>query len=669
MRYELTIHNGIPAWRYGDVVLPVMAGGDGDEDALEALARLLAGGKEGHLRDLMGQTVAHTGTGRSGVLRRRNATTTEKRQGHDFEGSIFYLDYGTGRQFLSGRGGFSLMDGMRNVSIVSSTGTLTSGGKASESDLERLFPGMAGGTGDTYHPPAWRPGEFGLEQQEQRRRDQELQLERESLEASIAQSEADLAWAKEEFAKAQAGEDRRAAEYAQLQMNMLEKRLENSRRELVYSGVMAERGTLIQEKAATGRAIMELGPDPFRQAAILGGGVQRGTTPQQTAVGQGQAFMNQPLPEVSMGMDVSQLEQAIAQMQGQGMTQPQFGGFGMAGGGVIEMEHKDGGFSMKPTTKVSRLIGEGKHGEGLKAGTAEILTIEKGPFSIKSVEVTPLEGGWAYGGLEKSVFQGLSPLYSGFGWDRAPTAKSTGAGFGADPQLFQFGGGTAIYMIDPYTGQRRHIANPDVFHQSGFKLGDVVQRSAGAAGYWDKGPSLESGYGLNPAMLGQMGIDPSLVSFQGSDAVYYRDPATGDLRHIPNKWMFREAGFNMRDVAQMGEGSRGEFDFGSALTAPPPPVSREGAFGSLGSVMIESTTGAILPAVHKIAGQLAQWKAAGDYRYGLAIQAYGNALDPRTGEPLGGISQQYIDSIVGAATPQRGAFGGRRIGFTGGFTG
>jgi hypothetical protein len=434
-------------------------------------------------------------------------------------------------------------------------------------------------------------------------------------------------------------------------------RAENDLKAVVYGQIGAERRTLMSEKAQTGRDIMKLGPDPFRQGAILSGGVQRGTTPQQTAVGQAQAFINRPLPEASMDMDVSRLEQVLARMQGQGMQQPQLEGFGMADGGVIEMEKSGGAFSMKP--KVSYLVGEGKHGEGLEAGTAEILTIGDG-----KVEVTPFGGG-AYGGLEKSVFQNLSPLYSGFGFSQAPTAESTGAGWGADPQLFTFGSGPAIYMIDPYTGQRRHIANPDVFHQSGFEWGDVVRRTGRAADYWDRGPLLESGHGLNPAMLGRMGINPSLVSFQGTDEVYHRDPATGELRHIPNPAMFKEAGFSMRDVAQMAEGSRGQFTFGDALTAPPPVASREGAFGALGSVMVESTTGAILPAIHKIAPQLARWKTAGDVRYDLAVMAYGNALDPRTHQPLGGLASEYIEGILDAATPQAGAFGGRRIGFTG----
>ena len=465
------------------------------------------------------------------------------------------------------------------------------------------WAGGAAGAGAA--APQWRPGEQQMEQQ--------------ALQHQIDQDKADLAWAKEQFAKAQAAEDRRAMEYAQLQMNMLEMRLENDKRQLLVTTGMAERRTLISEKAETGRELMRLGPDPFRQGAILGGGVQRGTTPQQTAVGQAQAFMKQPLPQVSMGMDVAQLEQALGQMQKQGMTQPQIGGFGigMAQGGVVEMERGgDGVFSMKP--KVSYLVGEGKHGEGLAAGTAEILTIGGG-----KVEVTPFGGG-AQGGMEMSVLQGLSPLYTDFA--RMPYPGREGL----------------------LTGVPRAATTP-----------------LGLVSYGSRDPF--SMHGLSA--LGAMGYQPSLMRFGGGPGVYHRDPTTGELQHVGSRNIFEGSGFNWQDVVQAGEGTRESFTFGSPLTSPlsPGQIQGEGgAFGSLGTILMEATTGAILPAIHKIARQLAQWKAAGDYRYDMALSAYGNALDPRTGLPIGGISPQYVDAIVSAATPERGAFGGRRIGWTGG---
>jgi hypothetical protein len=230
-------------------------------------------------------------------------------------------------------------------------------------------------------------------------------------------------------------------------------------------------------------------------------------------------------------------------------------------------------------------------------------------------------------------------------------------------------------MIDPYTGQRRAIPSADIFNQSRFKWGDVEHLDASQRSSFERGSMLTGAYGFDPSRLGQMGINPEVVRFGGGQTTYYRDPTTGALRIIPTQSMFDEAGYTAADVVNMAVGTRGQFEFGPSIgqSGEMAPTSREGAFGALGTVMMESTTGAILPAIHKIAPLLAQWKAAGDARYDLAIQAYGNALDPRTGKPLGGISGQYIDSIVRAATPQAGAFSQgqpsgsfRRIGFTGG---
>ena len=56
---------------------------------------------------------------------------------------------------------------------------------------------------------------------------------------------------------------------------LLEIRLENSHRELLYTQIGAERRTLIQEKGAMGRELLGLGPDPFKQSVTLSGGIQR----------------------------------------------------------------------------------------------------------------------------------------------------------------------------------------------------------------------------------------------------------------------------------------------------------------------------------------------------------------------------------------------------------
>ncbi|KKL96028.1 hypothetical protein LCGC14_1848560, partial [marine sediment metagenome] len=181
--------------------------------------------------------------------------------------------------------------------------------------------------------------------------------------------------------------------------------------------------------------LLKLGPDPFKQAAGLFGQAQRGVTPQQAAVGQAQSFIDQPLPQPSMSMSLPELEAMLGGLQN--IQPPTFNPFGIAGmaeGGVIEMQNKDGAFSMSP--KASWIIGEGKHGEGLAAGTAEVLTVEQGPFGIKSVEVTPLAGG-AQAGLNVPTLpaglQALAPLFAPLGlgpgtvgqaWAGGPTTWS-----------------------------------------------------------------------------------------------------------------------------------------------------------------------------------------------------------------------------------------------------
>lgn len=614
MSKTFIVVNGIPSWRDDDgVTLPIMAGGQDDgywddflagmfgkkpeeeeEEAPDTIEKLIG-------REVVGPYGEHYTVQWAPGVRPERVEMMLKDVPLT---SLLMLKSGNRTTpFRSGRYVDVLTAGLFDVS---DQGIVFSGRTLTQSERDALGLGLVGPSGSTYHPPEWRPGELELEQQEQRRRDQELQVDRDRLQADIAATEQRL----EEIRMQEAAADERQRLQLQAEREMLEMRLENSRRELVYSMGMQERGTLIQEKAETGRELMKLDPDFSRQAAILGGGVQRGTTPQQTVVGQAQAFMNQPLPEVSMDMSVSQLESALAQMQKQGMTQPTFGGWGMARGGVIEMEQKDGAFSMKP--KMSYLVGEGKHGQGIGAGTAEILTIGDG-----KVEVTPFGGGAATG-MEMNVLSTLSPLYTDFSdiFSKVPRAASTVGG-----------------VYSPYRGNQP------------FSL-----------------------HGLSG--LREMGYQPSLIRFTDRPEVYYRDPVTGGYGHITSRDIFEQSGFDWKDVVNIEASARPMFGPSPDITKPfaPGQIGQErGAFGSLGTVLMEASTGAILPPVHKVARQLAQWRAAGDPRYDMALIAYRGALDPVTGLPTGGLSPEAVNSIVSAATPTAGPFGGRRIGFTGGW--
>ncbi len=426
-----------------------------------------------------------------------------------------------------------------------------------------------------------------------------LQIDRQRLQADIAATEQRLEEIRLEDELATARDKIRL----QAEREMLEMRLENSRRELVFSAGMAERGTLIQQKAETGRELMRLGPDPFRQAAILSGGVQRGTTPQQVVAGQAQGFMNQPLPQISMDMTVPQLEAALLKTQNQGMTQPQFGGFGFAEGGVIEMENKDGAFSMSP--KQSWLIGEGKHGEGLAAGTAEVLTVEKGPFGIKRVEVTPLAG-QAQAGLDIGVQQALSPLFSGLGFSGLPSSK-------------------------PF--QPDWLQGPRDFFMPGFE--------SGAAGF------------------NALGIRPQLLHADGT--VYFRQ---GDTLRPITLDAFIEGGFRMQDVINVPRETLTQFGtIGPRLTsAPSMTAGPTPAFQAAGSPFVSAVTGTPLPMPFKQANLLGQWQRERPDLFANALSAYGSALDPVTGLPTGGLSPETVTAQIRAATPTGRSFRPQRIG-------
>jgi len=169
---------------------------------------------------------------------------------------------------------------------------------------------------------------------------------------------------------------------------MLELRLDNDLRQLLFSEIGAERRALIAEQGETRRLSAQLqGVDPFRQANLLSGQAQRGRTPAQLFGQQNQAFLNQPLPQANIQAPLAQLQAQLTGAQ-QRPQQPLAPPVGLARGGVIEMGRgSDEAFSMKPR---SFLVGEGA---GIIPGVTEVLTIGDG-----KVTVSPLMGGLQEGG-------------------------------------------------------------------------------------------------------------------------------------------------------------------------------------------------------------------------------------------------------------------------------
>ena len=169
---------------------------------------------------------------------------------------------------------------------------------------------------------------------------------------------------------------------------------ENQLKGQLIGEIGAERRTLIQEKGAARRQQAEFaGRRPFRFAFNIRGEQPSAPTPFDIQSAQNLAFINQALPTASLNAPISQLESTLTGLQN--IQAPEPGLFGLAHGGVIEMEKgPSGAFSQKQ----SFLVGENP--DGTINETTEILTVGSG-----RLEVTPLAGG-AQGGLEFPFPQG-----------------------------------------------------------------------------------------------------------------------------------------------------------------------------------------------------------------------------------------------------------------------
>jgi hypothetical protein len=239
----------------------------------------------------------------------------------------------------------------------------------------------------------------------------------------------------------------------------------------------------------------------------------------------------------------------------------------------------------------------------------EVMTVGDG-----QVEVTPLGGAFAEGGktfLEQqggmlAAKQALLPAFTGMGIGGVPVRQG-----------WRPGGGGAINL--PFKSR---------FNQA---------------------------FDTRTDFLSALGVTPQLVRDKTGTVYYNQD---GTLRPFTSMDHFTGAGYNMGQVVNLGDPAMAALGTkGTAYKASMVPAdSPGGAFGGVGAPIIEPSTGIILPAVHKIAGIWNQLRP--DQKVNI-ISAYGMAgIDYETG----------MAPILEAATPQRGAFG-RRIGFTGGFTG
>lgn len=399
----------------------------------------------------------------------------------------------------------------------------------------------------------------------------------------------------------------------------LELQFENQLKTSIIGEIGAERRTLIQEKGALKRQLLELGPDPFKQAANISGQVTRGTTPQQVAVGQAQGFINQELPTLDFNATLPQLQAQLGTIQG--VEAPTLaGGFGLpslAHGGVIEMEKgKDGSFRQKQ----SFIVGE----QG-----PEVLTVGDG-----KVEVTPFGGGASHG----------------LSLDTQSASQSVSGLFGRRQAMFESlqsrlpGPSTAI---DPLQQSAQQALAPlfGGLGLSGFNIPTIHEPT---------GETRVPGFGD----LATLGVRPRLVRdlesgrifFIGNDGVahYVGDPAA--LAGIAPSDIIQALPHEIEKLAFGG--------FGAGITKLPSLFNSQGpqpAFQGLGTPLIEPTTGAALPAPFKIASELGQFSQERPDLFSNALSAFSAA----------GLTPASVIAMIEAATPTGASSRPRRLGFTG----
>ena len=327
--------------------------------------------------------------------------------------------------------------------------------------------------------------------------------------------------------------------------------------------------------------LANLQPDPFRFAAVAGGIAPFGATPQQGFQQQLQQFAGASVPQFDPSGSAASLDPIIAQLTGaQAPQAPQE--FGFAEGGTIEMaKGADGTFSVAPSpAATARLVGEGRHGEGLAAGTAEVMIV-----TPQGTTVLPLSSGMAEGGA------------IGFNFDPIKFDAST---------LLPALGTSGIFSDFPSIPRGR----PGL---------------AGGLGAGQRGvPFSQRGIGI----LEQMGIQPGLIRFGDETSVFFRNPE-GQLERFRDTGAFLNAGFDRANVTRFAPGTKEGFDFAAPFRGRPDiPTEAPSPFTKFSAPIVEPTTGTLLPAPFTVASQLNKLRLTNPAAFNLLLSAYTSAGVP-----------------------------------------
>lgn len=348
-----------------------------------------------------------------------------------------------------------------------------------------------------------------------------------STQAAQSQAEAhDVALANLKFQQEQqlAAEAERRAE----ELETIRQENQLKRDKLSEAGLLTR--NFLDNQQKTRNLIAELtGVDPVAGTVAAFGGVQRGTTQAQASMAQNKAFVNQAVPTVDENAAVPQIQAVIDQLnQNQPPVMPSIG---FAGGGNFGYGPQFG------TRKTATLVGEA--GSQIAPGT-EVAIDDP---ATGQTEIIPL----TTGGL-------------------GSTGMDTGGIFGSPSTL----GDIPEYSPDSYRG-----ALSPLYGALGFS-GNVPTATRDQFGF-QFAPSTQGGQTISGATTAQrLGYRPRLIRDVSSGAVYYVNPQ-GQLQGIASPDVFKQSGFQWKDVLGVAPSEIAQFGTGGApLTAPPPMIEQPG---------------------------------------------------------------------------------------------
>ena len=200
------------------------------------------------------------------------------------------------------------------------------------------------------------------------------------------------------------------------------------RRDLIAAATSLSERRAADVAEARRLTVSLIGNDPLRAALAMQGQAQIGVTPTSAFGRQLEEFINTPTAGVNPFAPTPQLNTQVSALRQQvagGVPEP---AFGLAHGGVIDMERTSTGAfepDLDPSTGAI-LVGEGVHGEGLRAGTAEVIIPERdGRF-----RVVPLRRSAALGDTftPASLAAAFSPVFSHLGFEGTPFIGRTAFG-------------------------------------------------------------------------------------------------------------------------------------------------------------------------------------------------------------------------------------------------